>query len=68
MDEIREWQTQSMKHRVAALLIGDGVSFSYDEEEGIVFAAPESYVRNVIRRLGGCCGVRQRPIIINEIK
>lgn len=29
-DEIREWQTQSVKHKIAMLLIMDGISFSYD--------------------------------------
>lgn len=35
-DEIKEWQTHSVKHKVAFVLILDGVSFSYDEENGIV--------------------------------
>ena len=34
--EIKEWQTQSVKHKVAMVLIMDGVSFSYTEEDGIV--------------------------------
>lgn len=67
MDEIKEWQTQSVKHKVATLLIMDGVSFSYNEEDGIVFSAPEMHVRNMIRRLMNCYGVSLRPII-NEIK
>lgn len=67
MDEIKEWQTQSVKHKVATLLIMDGVSFSYNEEDDIVFSAPEMYVRNMIRRLMNCYGVSLRPII-NEIK
>lgn len=28
-DEIKEWQTQSVKHKVAFVLMMDGVSFSY---------------------------------------
>ena len=65
-DEIREWQTQSVKHKIAMLLIMDGISFSYDEETGIVFSAPESYVKNMVRRLTTCYGVSLIPII-NEL-
>ena len=36
-DEIKEWQTQSAKHKVAFVLIMDDVSFRYDEENGITF-------------------------------
>ncbi len=50
-DEIKEWQTQSVKHKVAFVLMMDGVSFSYTEEDGIVFTAPDFYVENLIRRL-----------------
>ena len=68
MDEIiKEWKTQSVKHKVATLLIVDGVSFSYNEEDGIVFTAPEFYVKNMIRRLMNSYGVSLRPII-TEIK
>lgn len=66
-EEIREWQTQSVKHKVAMLLIIDGISFRYEEETGIVFSAPESYVKNMIRRLTTCYGVSLIPII-NELK
>lgn len=67
MDEIKEWQTQSVKHKVATLLICDGVPFSYNEEDGLVFTAPEFYVQKMIRRLMISYGVSLRPII-NEIK
>ena len=43
-DEIKEWQTQSVKHMVAGVLMMDGVSFRYDEENGITFTVPEFYV------------------------
>lgn len=33
-EEIKEWQTQSVKHKVAYLLMMDGVSFSYEEDTG----------------------------------
>ena len=44
-EEIKEWKTQSYKSRVAHLLMLDCVSFSYNEEDGIVFTAPAEYVR-----------------------
>lgn len=64
--EIKEWQTQSVKHKVAMVLIMDGVSFSYTEEDGIVFTAPECYVARLIRRLMSCYGCSVRPNI-NEV-
>ena len=66
-DEIREWQTQSVKHKVAAVLIMDGVSFSYDEENGIMFTAPDFYVENLKQRLVCCYGCRRYPEI-KEVK
>ena len=59
--EIKEWQTQSVKHKVAMVLMLDGVSFSYTEEEGIAFTAPECYVARLIRRLMSCYGCSVRP-------
>lgn len=56
-----------MKHKVAMVLIMDGVSFSYTEEDGIVFTAPDFYVTKLVRRLMSCYGCSVRPII-NEIK
>lgn len=66
-DEIKEWQTQSVKHKVAAVLILDRVSFSFNEENGIMFTAPESYVEKLKERLMYAYGCSVRPII-NEIK
>ena len=48
-EEIKEWQTQSVKHKVAYVLMMDGISFRYTEETGIVFSAPDFYVKNLIR-------------------
>ena len=62
-EEIKEWKTQSVKHKVAALLIMDGVSFRYTEEDGIVFTAPEEYVRLMVNRLITCYGCSLKPII-----
>ena len=66
-EEIKVWQTQSVKHKVAMLLIMDGISFSYNEEDGIVFTAPESYVERMIHRLMNCYGCSLKPII-NEME
>ena len=66
-DEIKEWQTQSVKHIVASVLILDGVSFSFNEENGIMFAAPTTYVEKLKYRLITAYGCVKRPII-NEIR
>lgn len=66
-EEIKEWQTQSVKHKVTYVLMMDGVSFSYTEEDGIVFSAPDFYVENLIYRLMTCYGCSVKPII-NEYK
>ncbi len=60
-DELKTWQTQSVKHKVAMVLILDGVSFSYTEDDGIVFTASDSYVANLARRLMSCYGCSLRP-------
>lgn len=62
-EEIKVWKTQSVKHKVAALLMMDGVSFRYTEENGIVFTAPEEYVRRMVNRLMTCYGCSLKPII-----
>ena len=45
----------------------DGVSFSYNKENGIVFSAPDSYVKKMIHTLRNCYGCGTKPII-NEYK
>ena len=35
-DEIKEWQTQSVKHKVAYVLMMDGISFRYTEELSLI--------------------------------
>nr|DAS75526.1 MAG TPA: hypothetical protein [Caudoviricetes sp.]DAV95578.1 MAG TPA: hypothetical protein [Caudoviricetes sp.] len=62
-DEIKEWKTQSVKHKIAMLLIMDGISFSYNENDGIVFSAPESYVERMKERLVNCYGCSLKPVI-----
>lgn len=66
-DEIKEWQTQSVKHKVATVLILDGVPFNYNEEDGIMFTAPEFYVEKLKERLMCAYGCSLKPII-NEVK
>ena len=66
-DEIKEWQVQSNRLKVANLLMLDGVSFSYNKENGIVFSAPDSYVKKMIHTLRTCYGCGTKPII-NEYK
>lgn len=66
-DEVKIWQTQSVKHKVAMVLIIDGVSFSYTENEGIVFSGTTSYVQKLKERLMKSYGVSLEPII-NEYK
>lgn len=66
-DEIKEWQTQSSKFKVAFVLMMDGVSFHYDEENGITFTAPDFYVEKLKDRLVYAHGCSVRPII-NEVK
>lgn len=41
----------------------DGVSFNYTEENGIMFTAPESYVKCLVYRLKVVFGCRRKPII-----
>ena len=45
-DEIKEWQTQSSKLKVAFVLMMDGVSFHYDEENGITLPRRTSMWRS----------------------
>lgn len=62
-DNLKEWKTQSVKHKIAMLLIMDGISFSYNENDGIVFSAPESYVERMKERLVNYYGCSLKPII-----
>lgn len=62
-DEIKEWKTQSVKHKVATVLMLDGINFSFNPKDGIVFAAPESYVERMKYRMVTCYGCSLKPII-----
>lgn len=61
--EIKEWATNDFKGRVAQRLMTDRIRFTYAPEEGIVFAAPEEYVKSLIYKLMVCDGVKRRPNI-----
>ena len=61
--EIKSWKTQSVKHKVALVLIADGVSFSYTEADGIVFRGTGEYVERMKERLVNCYGCSLKPII-----
>ena len=61
--EIKEWATNDFKGRVAQRLMTDRVRFSYYPEQGIIFTAPEEYVKNLVYRLMVCDGVKSRPNI-----
>lgn len=67
MDEIKTWRTHSAKHKVTFILIIDGVSFSYDEGNGIIFTAPEWYIEKLKDRLTNAYGCSVKPII-NVVK
>lgn len=62
-DELKEWQVQNAKGKIALLLIGEKIPFAYTEEEGIVFAAPKSYVEKLKFRLRHCYGCRSEIVI-----
>ena len=60
---IKEWKTQSYRTRIASYLILHNVSFSFSEEDGIVFTAPEFYVENMKRSLVTSFGCKKWPVI-----
>lgn len=66
-NDLKEYQTKSAKAKVAMVLMMDGVSFSFTEEDGIVFTAPEEYVTRLAERLVNCYGCETRPTF-NEVK
>lgn len=61
--EIKEWATDDFKGRVVQRLMTDRVRFCYDPELGIIFTAPEEYVKNLVYKLMVCDGVKRRPDI-----
>ncbi len=61
-DEIKEWQAPASSSIAFSLMI-DHVSFIYNEENGIVFTAPDFYVENLKYRLVCSCGYKRYPKI-----
>ena len=66
MQEIKTWQTHSVKHKMTALLMMDGIAFSFDEETGITFTAPEFYIERLQERLVNSYEDSVKPIF-NEV-
>lgn len=62
-DELKEWQTTSAEYKIAGVLMMDKISFSYSEENGIIFSAPQFYVDKLIDRLIFSYGCKKRPVI-----
>lgn len=66
MDEIKEWRAEHYRQVVCFYLMLQKVAFSYSEETGLVFTAPDFFVENMRRSLRlsyGCDKIR-----INELK
>lgn len=59
----RVWRTRSIKHKVAFILMIDGMPFSHSPETGIEFAAPASYVESMKERLVNVYGASLEPIV-----
>lgn len=66
MDEIKEWQALNYRTTVCAYLMLYKVSFSYSEESGLVFTAPDFFVEDMKRSLSISYGCRK--LRITELK
>lgn len=68
MEKIKSWKTQSVKHKVALVLIADGVSFSYTETDGRL--VPETNGMSAFTPTCGQTGSKraQRAQIVDELK
>ncbi len=44
MDEIKEWEATNYRATVCSYLMLNKVAFSYSEESGLIFTAPDSFV------------------------
>lgn len=66
MDEIKEWRAENYRQTVCFYLMLQKVAFSYSEDTGLVFTAPDFFVENMLYSLRlsyGCDKIR-----INELK
>ena len=61
-DEIKEWKAPA-SGSIAFVLMMDHTSFSYNEEDGIVFTAPDFYVEKLKHRLVCSHGFKHYPKI-----
>lgn len=59
----RKWQTYQALWKLPLVLVIDAVSFSYTEEDGIIFEETEDYVERLKDRLTTCYGVASVPTI-----
>lgn len=66
MDEIKEWEATNYRATVCSYLMLNKIAFSYSEESGLIFTAPDSFVEKMQYSLKvsyGCDKIR-----ITEIK
>lgn len=66
MDEIKEWQALNYRTKVCGYLMLCERSFSYNEESGLIFTAPDFFVEKMKRSL--CLSYGCTNINIIEIK
>ncbi len=66
MDEIKEWQAPNYRTTVCNYLMLHNVAFSFSEESGLVFTAPDFFVKNMRYSLKVSYGCDK--IKINELK
>lgn len=66
MGEIKEWEATNYRATVCSYLMLNKVAFSYSEENGLIFTAPDFFVEKMLYSLKvsyGCYKIR-----ISEIK
>lgn len=65
--EIKVWKTQTAEIYICRLLMMHGISFRYTEEEGIVFTAPEAFLKEMTRQIKTAYGYKKQ-LIFDEVK
>ena len=63
MDEIKEWQVLTHRSKACGYLMLCDRSFSYSEENGLIFTAPDFFVEKMKRSLNISYGCRNIKII-----
>ncbi len=66
METIKEWQAPNYRTTVCNYLMLHNVAFSFSEESGLVFTAPDFFVKNMLYSLKVSYGCRK--IRITELK